>query len=80
MASKVLVVSVMLLFSVGVVGAVPKYGLRSEKRDDVNCTDVTHQSLLWQFLQTLSRYNTQRLHDKIYPKATKDFFRNVIND
>ena len=43
MASKVLVVSVILLFSIAVVGAIPKYGLRSENQDGVNCTDAYYQ-------------------------------------
>ena len=43
MASKVLVVSVVLLFSIAVVGVIPKYGLRSQNQGDVNCTDLHYQ-------------------------------------
>ena len=43
MASKVLVVSIVLLFSIAVVGVIPKYGLRSQNQGDVNCTDLGYQ-------------------------------------
>ena len=42
MASKVLVVSVVLLFSIAVVDTIPKYGLQSENQDNINCTDVDY--------------------------------------
>ena len=57
MTSKVLDVSVVLLFSIAVVGAIPKYELRSENKDDVNCTDVDNQIISDNVsMCTLSRY------------------------
>ena len=77
MASKVLVVSVVLLFSIAVVGAIPKYVLRSENQDDVNCTDVDYQ---------FNHGNVCTLYQDIikgsylikrYPNATEDFYHDV---
>ena len=57
MTCKVLDVSVVLLFSIAVVGAIPKYELWSENQDDVNCTDVDNQIISDNVCTcTLSRY------------------------
>ena len=78
MASKALVVSVMLLFSIAVVGAVPNYGLRSENQDDINCTESAYQFFNDNFRRSysdiLSEGNYLINH---YPNATEDFYHNV---
>ena len=69
MASKVFVVSVMLLFSIAIV--------RSENQDDVNCTDVNNQ---FNHGNVCTLYQDIIKHDyliKHYPDATEDFYRNV---
>ena len=74
MASIVLVVSVVGAIPIAVVGAIPKYELRSENQDDVNCTDVTYQfnhgnvCILYQDIIN----NTYLI--KRYPNATEDFY------
>ena len=77
MASKVLVVSVVFLFSIAVVGAIPKYVLRSENQDNVNCTDVNNQVYSGNFCTLYQDIINGTYLDKRYPDATEDFYRNV---
>ena len=77
MASKVLVVSVVLLFSIAVVGAIPKYVLRSENQDDVNCTDVNNQFNHGNFCTLYQDIINGTYLLKRYPDATEDFYRYV---
>ena len=77
MASKVLAVFVVFLFSIAVVGAIPRYELRSENQDDVNCTDVNNQINSGNVC-TLYQDIVNRIYlIKRYPNATEDFYRNV---
>ena len=75
MASKVFVVSVVL--SITVVGAIPKYELRSENQDDVNCTDVNNQVDSGSFCTLYQDIVNGNYLDKRYPDATEDFYRDV---
>ena len=77
MASKVLVVSVVLLFSIAVVGAIPKYELRSQNQDDVNCTDVNYQFIYGNVCRTYPDILNSDYLLKCYPNANEDFYRNV---
>ena len=77
MASKVIVVSVILLFSIAVVGAIPKLGLRSENQDDVNCTDITNRINSGNFCRLYPDIINGTYLDKWYPDATEDFYRYV---
>ena len=77
MASKVLLASFMLLFSVAIVGAIPKYGMRSENQNDVNCTDVTYQFFQGNVCRPFPDILNHKYLTKIYPNATEDFYRNV---
>ena len=69
MASKVFVVSVMLLFSIAVV--------RSENQDDVNCTDVNIQVDSGNFCALYQDILNGNYLDKRYPNATENFYRYV---
>ena len=74
MASKVLVVSVVLLFAIAVVGIIPKYGLRSENQDDVNCTEAQR------FLHCgvcNSGYENDNYLSRVYPCITEDLYREI---
>ena len=79
MASKVFVVSVVLLFSITVVGAIPKYAyeLRSQNKKDLNCIDAANQLSNGNFCEPYDDilYNNYLLN--IYPNANEDFYRNV---
>ena len=77
MVSKVLVVSVVLLFLITLVGAIPKYGLRSENQDDVNCTDVDYQFNHGNFCRPYQDIIDSNYLIKRYPNATEDFYHNV---
>ena len=79
MASKVFVVSVVLLFSITVVGAIPKYELRSENQDDVNCAYVNQVNSTGDNVCRLYQdiFNSFNYLFKRYPNATEDFYRNV---
>ena len=73
MASKVLVVSVVLLFSIAVVGVIPKYGLRSENQDDVNCTDLLYQ--LWH--HNICRLYQDFQHDDYVVILAEDLYQQI---
>ena len=77
MASKVLVISVVLLFSIAVVGAIPKYELRSESQDDVNCTDIINRVKSHDFCPLYLDIISANYLYKHYPHATEDFYCNV---
>ena len=78
MASKALVVSVVLLFSIAVVGAIPKYGLRSENQDDINCTETEYQFFNGNFCRPYSDILSEGNYlINCYPNATEDFYNNV---
>ena len=75
MTSKELVASLVLLFSIAIVGAIPKYALRSENQDNVNCTDIENNSgnVCTLYLDIINgTYLIKR-----YPSATEDFYRYV---
>ena len=78
MASKVLVVSVMTLFSIAVVRAIPKYWLQSENQDDVNCTGFTYQSTrIRNFCRPYPDIIDLVYLTKRYPNANEDFYRSL---
>ena len=77
MASKVLVVSAVLLFSIAVVGAMPKYEMRSQNQDDVNCTEVNYQFIYGKICRPYPDILQVVYLHKRYPNANEDFYRNV---
>ena len=79
MASKVFVVSVVLLFSIAVVGAIPKYAyeLRSQNKKDLNCIDAANQLLNGNFCTPYYDILNDNYLVNIYPNANEDFYRNV---
>ena len=80
MASKVLVVFVMLLFLIAVVGAIPKFVLRSENQDDINCNDIDNEinsSTTYNFCRPYLDIIYSPYLYKRYTNATEDLYRNV---
>ena len=77
MVSKVLVVSVVLLFSITVVGAIPKYELRSENQDDVNCTEA-QRFLYCGVCDFYPNFVTSDDYlSRVYPCITEDLYREI---
>ena len=74
MASKVFVVSVVLLFSVAVVGAIPKYELQSENQDDINCTDVYYQLVYRNVCGLYQDFTSDDYVSKAYSCVTEDLY------